>query len=121
MAPANALDFPADPIREPRIEIYGPPVCPNCDKAMGLFDRADVEYTKITILDGDSNHEFVTKTLGYGAAPVIVVTFDGKRIVHWGGHRQDMLTGLTRLIRKLRIDQAAAVITDNDELVTAGA
>ncbi|WP_182263959.1 glutaredoxin family protein [Paenarthrobacter ureafaciens] len=88
--------------RRPKITIYGPAECPNCDKAKNLFDRQQptVQYTKVDIEQGDENHRHITEVLGYAQAPVIVVELASGRTVHWGGHRPDMLTALVRLCTK---------------------
>lgn len=95
-------DLPKVISAEPTITIYGPPVCPNCKKAMIAFDRQKVAYTKIDLEDGDVNHVYVKHTLGYDTAPVIIVSFDGFGDVVWGGHRLDMLMGLMKLITTYR-------------------
>lgn len=94
--PPTIADFPQTLYQAPTITIYGPEECPNCDKAASLFTRKNIEFTKINIAEGDENHRFVKDQLGYQVAPVIIVEFE-RRIIHWGGHRQDMLTGLVNL------------------------
>ena len=97
MTPTVMGDIPKTAHAAPEITIYGPHDCPNCDKAMKLFDRNTILYNKIDIEPGDEKHRYVTEKLGYMQAPVIIVTLDTGRIIHWGGHRMDMLMALTRL------------------------
>jgi glutaredoxin-like protein NrdH len=108
MTPATMGDLPRTTHVAPKITVYGPPECPNCDKAMKLFDRKGISATKISVHEGDENHVYVKKTLGYETAPVIIVELENGRIVHWGGHRPDMLTALTKLCTTgLKTDQHA--------------
>ncbi|MCX8452905.1 MULTISPECIES: glutaredoxin family protein [Micrococcaceae] len=102
MTPTTIGDLPRTAHTAPKITIYGPAECPNCDKAKSLFDRHQpaMQYTKIDIEQGDENHRHITEDLGYAQAPVIVVKLASGRTVHWGGHRQDMLTALVRLCTK---------------------
>lgn len=97
MTPTTMGDLPRTARVAPKITVYGPSECPNCDKAMKLFDRKGITATKISVSEGDANHVYVKKTLGYETAPVVIVELENGRTVHWGGHRQDMLTALVRL------------------------
>lgn len=100
MTPVTMRDIPKVAHAEPTITIYGPKICPGCKNAMDFFDRAGIAYTKIDIEDDEKAHKYITETLGYREAPVIVVTFDQEdngRVVHWSKHRMDMLMTLKRL------------------------
>ncbi|MFI9629260.1 glutaredoxin family protein [Streptomyces sp. NPDC052042] len=92
----TSQDIPKTTHSVPEIKIFGPHECPNCGTAMKLFDRHGIDYTKIDLEAGDENHRYVTEDLGYLQAPVIVVEL-GRKTVHWGGHRMDMLMALVRL------------------------
>ncbi|BAS11855.1 hypothetical protein AHiyo8_01580 [Arthrobacter sp. Hiyo8] len=119
--PTTMLDIPRTAHAEPEITIYGPEQCPNCEKAMGLFDRNKIAYTKITIEPGDKDHRYITEELGYTAAPVIVLTFTSganPHTVHWGGHRMDMLMATKSLVANIR---AAAEAETADEAVPVSA
>lgn len=105
-------DLPKAATAMPTITIYGPVICPNCQKATNLLDRHGIPYTKIDLEPGDKNHCYVKDELGYETAPVITVAFDD-RTVHWGGHRLDMLMALKRL--------CAQVITAQPSIDTRGA
>lgn len=91
----------------PTVTIYGPEMCPNCDKAKAMLDAKGIEYTKIDIEHGDDDYRYVTETLGYRQAPAIVVEHEGKTLAHWGGHRMDMLMALVRLCTTGIVAQAA--------------
>jgi glutaredoxin-like protein NrdH len=105
--PTTMLDIPRTAHGEPEIIIYGPEQCPNCEKAMGLFDRNKIAYTKISIEPGDKDHRYITEELGYITAPVIVLTFTSganPHTVHWGGHRMDMLMATKSLVTNIRAE-----------------
>ncbi|MDX3275566.1 MULTISPECIES: glutaredoxin family protein [Streptomyces] len=97
MPPVNSMDLPRTMRVLPTITIYGPHDCPNCDKAIQLFDGKGIAYTKVDLEPGDENHRHVTEKLGYQQTPVITVKLEGQRTVHWGGHRMDVLMALGRL------------------------
>jgi len=100
MTPATMRDIPKTAHKTPTIKVYGPGLCPNCKKATDLFDRAGIAYEKINIETDEKAYKYVTETLDYHEAPVIVVTFaaeDQSRVVHWSKHRMDMLMALKRL------------------------
>lgn len=101
MTPTTMHSLPTAISELPEILIYGPEECPNCDKAIETFTRANMPHRKIAIDKGDANYAYVNEELGYSTAPVIVVTFTDGKVVHWGGHRMDMLMGLRRLCRPL--------------------
>lgn len=107
MTPTTMKDLPRQASTPPTVTIYGPHDCPNCDKAMQLFDRRGVAYRKIDLEQGDENHVYVKQTLGYETAPVIIVELENGRKVHWGGHRQDMLTALVQLCTKGIVPESA--------------
>lgn len=100
MSPTSMGDLPRTIHAMPQVTIFGPAICPNCKKAMDIFDRNKIEYQKIDIEAGDKNHKHITEDLGYQTAPVVVVKFENKT-VHWGGHRMDMLTALVRLCKTI--------------------
>ncbi|MCQ9179054.1 hypothetical protein KMT30_08405 [Streptomyces sp. IBSBF 2953] len=97
MLTVNSMDLPQTARVLPTITIYGPRDCPNFDKAIQLFERKGIAYTKIDLEPGDENHRHVTEKLGCQQTPVITVKLEGQRTVHWGGHRMDMLMALVRL------------------------
>ncbi|MBK3640168.1 hypothetical protein JHN46_05755 [Streptomyces sp. MBT33] len=91
------MDLPQTARVLPTITIYGPRDCPNFDKAIQLFERKGIAYTKIDLEPGDENHRHVTEKFGCQQTPVITVKLEGQRTVHWGGHCMDMLMALVRL------------------------
>lgn len=104
--PPVAQDIPQQSRTLPTITLYGPEVCPMCDKAIAMFQKAGIAYTKIVIEKGDENYTYVNETLGYQTAPVIVLVVENVT-VHWGGHRMDMLMATKRLFANFHARQAA--------------
>lgn len=100
MTLTTMYDLPKTAGSAPTITVYGPPDCPNCDKATRLFDHKAIAYTKVDLEAGDVSHRYVTEDLGHQQAPVIVVELENGRTVHWGGHRMDMLMALVKLCTK---------------------
>ncbi len=73
----------------PAIAVYSKPSCVQCVQTMKKLDRMGLEYTKIDITEDADAYKYVTETLGYQAAPV-VVTEDN----HWFGFRPDLINEL---------------------------
>lgn len=101
---ALSQHVPLNAKTQPTITLYGPEICPLCDKAIAMFQRSGIPYTKVVIEKGDPNYTYVTETLGYTTAPVIIVEIDGAKI-HWGGHRVDMLMAVKRLFTNFKAAQ----------------
>lgn len=103
MSPTTGSDIPQTAHAMPFVTLYGPTDCPNCDRAIKSFlGKGLVEgthFTKITIEPDDENYNYITQTLGYQTAPVVILEVDNRKI-HWGGHRMDMLTGTNRLFTR---------------------
>lgn len=49
MPTVNSMDLPQTARVLPTITIYGPRDCPNFDKAIQLFERKGIAYTKIDL------------------------------------------------------------------------
>ncbi|ALG28047.1 glutaredoxin [Glutamicibacter halophytocola] len=71
------------------IAVYSKPSCVQCTQTMRKLDQLGLEYTKIDITQDAGAYKYVTQTLGYQAAPV-VVTEDS----HWYGYRPDLINEL---------------------------
>lgn len=103
----TTADLPREVAGKPTITVYGPETCPNCKKVLDFFARKGIAASKITMESGDANHRYITQTLGYQEAPVVVLdTVDaGSKQpvnVHWSGARQDMLMGVAALVQRSR-------------------
>lgn len=73
----------------PAIAVYSKPSCVQCTQTYRKLDKLGLEYTVIDITEDPDAYEYVTGTLGYSAAPV-VVTETG----HWYGFDPDKLAAL---------------------------
>jgi len=71
------------------IAVYSKPSCVQCVQTMKKLDRLGLEYTKIDITQDEDAYKYVTETLGYQAAPVVVTETD-----HWFGFNPDKLNAL---------------------------
>jgi glutaredoxin-like protein NrdH len=101
-APITHRAIPKTATAMPTVTIYGPELCPNCDQLKGQLGRAGVPYTKVDLEVGDENYLYVTQTLGYQEAPVVVVQLadaPNAEPLHWGGKRMDMSTALIRMAK----------------------
>lgn len=70
----------------PAIAVYSKPSCVQCTQTYRKLDKLGLEYTVIDITQDQGAYDFVTGTLGYSSAPV-VVTEDK----HWYGFRPDLI------------------------------
>ncbi len=77
------------------ITVYEKSPCPACTQTKKTLDRSGIEYNKKDILSDDEAFTFVTKTLGYSSAPIVVVRDEeGTIINHWSGFNLDELSAL---------------------------
>lgn len=73
----------------PAIAVYSKPKCVQCSQTYRQLDRLGLEYTLVDITEDPTAYEYVTKTLGYSQAPVVVTEDD-----HWSGYNPDKLKAL---------------------------
>lgn len=73
----------------PAIAVYSKPNCVQCKQTYRQLDRLGLEYTLVDITEDQTAYEYVTKTLGYSQAPVVVTEDD-----HWSGYNPDKLKAL---------------------------
>lgn len=71
------------------IAVYSKPNCVQCRMTYKKLDALNLEYTLIDITEDQGAYDYVTKTLGYQAAPVVVTEDD-----HWYGFNADKLNAL---------------------------
>lgn len=71
------------------IAVYTKPNCVQCKQTYMLLDKLDLEYTLIDITQDAGAYTYVTETLGYQAAPVVVTEES-----HWYGFRPDLINAL---------------------------
>jgi len=73
------------------IALYGKPKCTGCDNTERKLKREGLAYTKIDITQDADAYKYVTETLGYSAAPVVVT-----ETKHWSGYRPDLIEEIER-------------------------
>lgn len=69
------------------LTLYGKPRCVQCDATERYIKTNQISYTKIDVTQNAEAFTYVTETLGYQQAPVVVAS-DGK---HWSGFIPDEL------------------------------
>lgn len=77
------------------VELYSKPSCVQCVQSKKTLEKLGVSYIESNVVSDEAAYEFVTKTLGYSAAPVLVVKDnDGNVIEHWSGFEPEKLSKL---------------------------
>lgn len=77
------------------VELYSKPACVQCTQSKKTLEKLGVEFVESNVVSDEAAYEFVTKTLGYSAAPVLVVKDnDGNVIEHWSGFEPEKLNKL---------------------------
>lgn len=70
------------------ITVYTLPSCVQCDGTKRYLNRAGIEYDVVDLSSDPAAMDLV-KSLGYAAAPVVIVGDE-----HWSGFRPDRLQEL---------------------------
>jgi len=77
------------------IELYSKPACVQCNQTKKTLDRMSAEYSVTDVTEDPTAYDFVTKTLGYMAAPVVVIKdAAGAVISSWSGFQPEKLQEL---------------------------
>lgn len=77
------------------VELYSKPACVQCTQSKKTLEKLGVEFVESNVVSDEAAYDFVTKTLGYSAAPVLVVKDnDGNVIEHWSGFEPEKLNKL---------------------------
>jgi glutaredoxin-like protein NrdH len=74
------------------VTVYSKPNCPQCTLTCRVLDDKGVSYRKIDVSQDPEALDYVY-SLGYRAAPVVVVNADR----HWSGFRLDELNSLSAM------------------------
>ena len=80
----------------PAVTVYSKPDCVQCDRTKSRLERAGVPFTEVDVTQEPTALDYITRDLGYSAAPVVCVAQDNEDDRHWSGFRPDRLTALTR-------------------------
>lgn len=73
------------------ITVYSTPACAQCRMTKHILEREGIDYTPVDLSTDLAAHRFVTRELGYKAAPVVYAMFPDGRIEHWTGLRPDLI------------------------------
>lgn len=71
------------------INVYSQPNCVQCKATYRALERAQIEYTVVDLTE-DEQAMAMVKSLGYVAAPVVIVDSEN----HWSGYRPDLIKKL---------------------------
>lgn len=75
--------------------VYSLPNCVQCRATKIYLDKQEVTYDEVMLTTDNDAWELATQTLGYKAAPVIVVRDDENNIVeHWNGFSPEKINKL---------------------------
>lgn len=78
-----------------KIEVYSKPACVQCNQTKKTLDRLGASYTVTDVTEDANAYDFVTKTLGYMAAPIVVIRDAAGEIVNsWAGFQPEKLNSL---------------------------
>lgn len=78
------------------VEVYSKPQCVQCTHSKTRLQKAGVEYTEIDIMEDESAFQFVTETLKFRSAPVIVVKDSNGEIVDsWAGFNPEKIDSIS--------------------------
>lgn len=72
------------------VTVYTLPACVQCDSTKRVLTKNEVEYSVVDLSQDEAAMEMV-KSLGYNAAPVVIVGDE-----HWSGFRPDRLAALAK-------------------------
>lgn len=77
------------------VELYSKEHCVQCTQSKKTLDKLGVEYRITDLMADETALSFVTETLGYRAAPVVVVRDeDGNIADSWAGFNPEKLQSL---------------------------
>lgn len=76
-----------------QVTVYTTPSCAQCEMTKKTLTRGNVTYDVVDLSLDATAMEYVTKELGYSAAPVVVAGTQ-----HWSGFRLGAIQNLTKAI-----------------------
>ena len=77
------------------IEVYSKPSCIQCTQSKKRLEQLGLEYTETDIFENPDAYTFVTETLKFRAAPVIVVkNTNGEIVESWSGFNPEKIETL---------------------------
>jgi glutaredoxin-like protein NrdH len=76
------------------ITVYTKPSCVQCEFTKRKLDMLGLAYDTVDVTKYEAALNFITKDLGYLAAPVVYAWGDGDDEQHWSGFQPERLAGL---------------------------
>lgn len=77
------------------ITVYSTPNCVQCMMTKKYLDKLRVEYKAVDLSQDEASYDMV-KSLGYSAAPVVIVDD-----LHWSGFRPELLAMAVKKVENI--------------------
>lgn len=74
----------------PDITVYTKPACVQCNATKRALTKNNIPFKTVDVTEDEAAYNFVV-SLGYAAAPVVVV---GDAEAHWSGYQPDRINEL---------------------------
>ena len=71
------------------VTVYTKPSCPQCNLTKSILDKNNIPFTSVDLSQDEEAMNYVV-SLGYSAAPVVVVDEEQ----HWSGFRPERIASL---------------------------
>lgn len=82
------------------ITVYSTPNCAQCRMTKHILERDGINYTPVDLTTDLDAHRFVTRDLGYKAAPVVYAIYPDGHTEHWSGLQPARLANYIEATRK---------------------
>ncbi len=84
--------YPEPAPQSAAVTLYSKPQCVQCDQTKRAFARHSIAYTEVDVTQDAVALRYVSETLGYLAAPVVVAWPEHlEDPVDWNGFRPDLI------------------------------
>lgn len=91
------------------VTVYTLPNCVQCNQTKKQLDKLGIPYDTVDLTENEEAYRFVTETLGYKSAPVVIVTGNVEKkdhegdmlqlnqiINHWNGFQPEQINDLKK-------------------------
>ena len=81
------------------VEVYSKPSCIQCTQSKKRLEQLGVEYSETDIFENPEAYKFVTETLKFRAAPVIVIrNSEGEVVDSWSGFNPEKIATVAQTV-----------------------
>jgi glutaredoxin-like protein NrdH len=81
------------------VEVYSKPSCIQCTQSKKRLEQLGIEYVETDIFENPDAYKFVTETLKFKAAPVIVIKNpDGTVAEAWSGFNPEKIAAIAQSV-----------------------